>query len=97
MIGLGLGGGRGAGGEAGFRSLGIGTLLGLARWRLEALLLAMHGRYLTRRFWKSRVGVSFPRLQGFACRQVAPEFEVSPLNMVQMLCAMRLALPRGGG
>ncbi len=82
-----------AGGEAGFRSLGIGTLLGLADWRVEALLLAMHGRYLTRRFWKSRVAVSFPRLQGFACREMAPEFQVTPLNMVQMLCAMRLVLP----
>lgn len=82
-----------AGGEAGFRSLGIGTLLGLADWRLEALLLALHGRYLTRRHWKSRVAVSFPRLQGFACREVDPAFRVTRANMVQMLCAMRLALP----
>jgi 2-iminoacetate synthase len=82
-----------AGGEAGFRSLGIGSLLGLADWRVEAVLLALHGRYLTRRFWKSRVAVSFPRLQGFASREMAPECRVSPLNMVQMLCVMRLVLP----
>jgi len=82
-----------AGGEAGFRSLGIGALLGLADWRLEALLLALHGRYLTRRFWKSRVAVSFPRLQGFACREIDPGFRVTPRNMVQMLCALRLVLP----
>jgi 2-iminoacetate synthase len=82
-----------AGGEAGFRSLGIGSLLGLAEWRLEALLLAIHGRYLTRRFWKSRVAVSFPRLQGFACMEIDPTFRVSPTNMVQMICAMRIVLP----
>jgi 2-iminoacetate synthase len=82
-----------AGGEADFRSLGIGALLGLADWRLEAALLVMHGRYLTRRFWKSRVAVSFPRLQGFACRELSLEHRVTPANMVQMLCAVRLALP----
>jgi len=81
-----------AGGEAGFRSLGIGTLLGLADWRVEAALLAMHGRYLTRRFWKSRVAISFPRLQGFACHEFDPEYQVTPGNMVQMLCVMRLTL-----
>jgi 2-iminoacetate synthase len=82
-----------AGGDAGFRSLGIGTLLGLADWRVEAALLAMHGRYLTRRFWKSRVAISFPRLQGFACREINPEHRVTPGHMVQMLCVMRLTLP----
>lgn len=82
-----------AGGEAGFRSLGIGTLLGLADWRVEAVMLALHGRYLTRRFWKSRVAVSFPRLQGFAYREMAAEFQVTSMNMVQMLCSMRLILP----
>lgn len=82
-----------AGGEAGFRSLGIGSLLGLSDWRLEAYLLALHGRYLTRRFWKSRISVSFPRLQGSVHEDFEPEARVTDPEFVQMLCAMRLALP----
>lgn len=80
------------GGRAGFRSLGIGALLGLNDWRFEAVVLAMHGRYLARRFWQSRIAVSFPRLRSAAaCYQ--PEFLVSDPDLVQMICGMRLALP----
>ena len=80
------------GGEAGMRSLGIGALLGLSPWRLEALLLALHGRYLTRRFWRSRISVSFPRIRTTAA-DYQPEFPVSDSELVQMICAMRLVLP----
>lgn len=80
------------GGEAGLRSLGIGALLGLAEWRLEAFLVALHGRYLARRFWRSRVGVSFPRIRE-AAGHYRPPFPVSDRELVQMLCAMRLILP----
>jgi len=82
-----------AGGEAGFRSLGIGSLLGLSDWRLEAYLVALHGRYLTQRFWQSRISVSFPRLQGCAHEDFQPEAQVTDPEFVQMLCAMRLLLP----
>ena len=80
------------GGEAGFRSLGIGSLLGLSDWRPEAVVLALHGRYLTRRFWRSRVAVSFPRIRSNA-HQYDPDYRVGDRDLVQMLCGMRLALP----
>ncbi len=80
------------GGEAGFRSLGIGSLLGLADWRGEAVMVALHGRYLARRFWRSRVALSFPRIRGNA-HQYSPDFQVGDRDLVQMLCALRLALP----
>jgi 2-iminoacetate synthase len=48
--------------QAGMREIGIGALLGLADWRLETLALAEHAQYLTKRYWKSRVSFSFPRL-----------------------------------
>lgn len=81
-----------SGGQAGFRSLGIGALLGLGDWRLEAVLLALHGRYLANRFWHSRVSVSFPRIR-MAEGGFEPPSPVSDRSLVHMICATRLALP----
>jgi 2-iminoacetate synthase len=80
------------GGESGFRSLGIGALLGLSDWRQEALLMALHGRYLTKKYWRSRVAVSFPRMRS-AEGAFAPANPVSDRAVVQMMCALRLVLP----
>ncbi len=80
------------GGEAGFRSLGVGALLGLADWRAEAVLLAWHARFLTKRVWRSRIAVSFPRVNP-AENGFAPEHPVSDADLVQMILAMRLLLP----
>jgi 2-iminoacetate synthase len=81
-----------AAGEAGFRSLGVGALLGLAPWRPEAYALAQHARRLTRQFWRSRIAVSFPRIrQNAGGRQAV--YPVSDRDLVQMVCVMRLALP----
>jgi 2-iminoacetate synthase len=80
------------GAEAGMRSLGIGALLGLAPWRVEAALMALHGRYLQRRFWRSKVAASFPRIQPNAHRY-DPDFRVYDRDLAHMFCAMRLALP----
>lgn len=80
-----------AGAEAGFRSLGVGALLGLADWRNEAFITALHGRYLARRFWKSKIAFSFPRLRpaegGFA-----PPYVVTDRDLVQMITGLRLAI-----
>lgn len=50
-------------GQAGMREIGIGALLGLGDWRLETLALAEHAQHLMRRYWKSRVSFSFPRIR----------------------------------
>lgn len=81
-----------AGGRAGFRTLGIGALLGLAPWAIEAYCLALHGRALARAFWRSRIAVSFPRIRP-AAGGYAPAHPVSDADLVQMICALRLALP----
>ncbi len=80
------------GGEAGFRSLGVGALLGLSPFRLEAWLLAMHARYLSRRFWRCRIAVSFPRIRA-ATGGHGPAYPVQDAELVQMIAAFRLALP----
>mgnify|MGYP000874629949 FL=1 len=80
------------GGEASFRSLGVGALLGLTNWRLDAFILALHSRYLMRRFWQSRIAASFPRIRE-AAGHYTPDYPISDADFVQMICAMRLILP----
>lgn len=83
------------GGRAGFRSLGIGALLGLNDWRVEGYFLAMHARYLIKNFWKSRINISFPRIQP-AASQYQPPNPVADAHMVQLITALRLFLPDAG-
>lgn len=83
--------------SAGFRRLGIGTLLGLAPWRFEAIALAAHARHLQRHCWKAQISISLPRMRptagGF---QPDPRFAVTDREFVQLICALRLLLPNVG-
>ena len=84
------------GAEAGMRRLGIGALLGLhPDWRGEALMLAAHARALMKRWWRCEVTIALPRLRPAAggYQAAAP---VSDRDFVQLLCALRLALPDVG-
>jgi len=83
------------GGQAGFRRLNIGALLGLSDWRIEGAFLGFHAAYLMRQYWKSHVSVSFPRLRP-AAGGYQPESPVSDVQMVQLICALRLWLPDAG-
>lgn len=80
------------GGAAGFRSLGIGVLLGLGDWRFDAAMLSAHGLYLGKKFWQSRVAVSFPRITNTP-GGYAPDARVSDAELVQMLAGVRLLMP----
>jgi 2-iminoacetate synthase len=83
-------------GRAGVRRLGVGALLGLAEpWRAEAIATAMHARFLTKRFWRSEVGVSVPRIRPSASGYV-PRALVSDRDLAQLVCALRLYLPDEG-
>jgi 2-iminoacetate synthase len=83
-------------GQGGMREIGIGALLGLNDWRLETLALAEHAQYLMKRYWKSRVSFSFPRLR--PAKDVDSErFNLlSDKNLVQMLLALRLCFADAG-
>ncbi len=80
---------------AGVRHLGAGALLGLADWRFDGLALIEHVRYLQRHAWRSQLNVSFPRINqaegGFT-----PVTPVSDAQLVQLICAVRIALPSVG-
>lgn len=83
------------GGKAGFRRIGIGSLLGLSDWRSEGAFLALHARYLMRRYWRSQITVSFPRLRP-AVGGYHPPCPVSDRDLVHMMTALRVFLPDAG-
>ncbi|MGH9126813.1 MAG: 2-iminoacetate synthase ThiH [Acidimicrobiales bacterium] len=84
------------GAEAGMRRLGIGALLGLhPDWRADAIAVAAHARALIGRWWRCEVTVALPRLRPAAGGYV-PADPVDDREFVQLLCALRIALPDVG-
>ena len=83
--------------RAGMREIGLGVLLGLADWRTQTLSLAEHAHYLIKRYWKSRISFSFPRLRP-AHEVDGLQFDhlVSDANLVQMITALRLCFADAG-
>jgi 2-iminoacetate synthase len=82
--------------RAGMRRVGIGALLGLHDdWRLEALITAFHARFLMKRYWRSQVTVSVPRIRPSASG-FQPRTAVSDRDLAQLVCALRLFLPDAG-
>ncbi len=77
------------GAKAGFYSLGIAALLGLYDWRMEAISMASHGIRLKRKFWKTKVQFSFPRITPIEGGFDIP-MQVSESDMEQMMLAFRL-------
>jgi 2-iminoacetate synthase len=84
------------GAAAGMRRLGIGALLGLHDdWRTDALAVGAHARALIKRWWRSEVTIAVPRLRP-AAGGYEPADPVSDADLVQLMCALRLALPDVG-
>lgn len=81
--------------QAGFRRLGIGALLGLNDWRYEAIALALHGEYLMKRYWRTQVAISFPRLLNTPEDFTVPS-PVDDAALVQVMLALRLYLNDAG-
>lgn len=81
---------------AGMRRLGIGFLLGLADWRLETLAMSEHAAYLMKKYWRSQISFSFPRLR--PAINVAQNYShlVSDKELVQLMLALRLCFADAG-
>jgi 2-iminoacetate synthase len=79
-------------GRAGIRFLGVGTLLGLSEINTETFFTALHARYLEKKYWRSAISVSFPRIRpsesGFK-----PPFNVSDHDLLRTIAVLRLYLP----
>lgn len=77
---------------AGIEKIGIGALLGLQNWRVDAFFTALHLTYLERTYWKTRYSISLPRLRphvgGFM-----PHDPINDRQMAQLIMAFRLFNP----
>ncbi|MGQ0670821.1 MAG: 2-iminoacetate synthase ThiH [Actinomycetota bacterium] len=82
--------------RAGMRRIGIGALFGLHDdWRYEAIAVAAHAAFLIKRYWRSQLGISVPRM----CPSAAgyqPRVLISDRELAQLVCALRLFLPDAG-
>jgi 2-iminoacetate synthase len=81
--------------RAGFRSIGIGALLGLWRWQEEAVALAAHLEYLFKHCWQAQISVSLPRLRP-AAGGFRPLFSITDRELAQLICALRITFPQLG-
>lgn len=81
---------------AGMRRIGLGFLLGLTDWRLDTLAMAEHAAYLMKKYWRSQIDFSFPRIR--PATNVMHEWPhvVSDEHLVQMMLALRLCFADTG-
>ncbi|WP_127836773.1 2-iminoacetate synthase ThiH [Clostridium prolinivorans] len=81
--------------RAGIRTLGVGALYGLSDWRKEAFFSGLHAKYIEDNFPHMEMSMSVPRI-----RPHAGSFndiqEITDKNMVQIMLAFKLFLPRAG-
>jgi len=83
------------GSRAGMRSVNVGVLLGLDGWRREVFLMGLHAKYLQDRYPEVEIGISLPRMRPHSGNFKAP-YDVKDRDIVQMIIALRLFLPRLG-
>lgn len=76
-------------GEAGVHKIGLGALLGLENWRVEAVFLALHLRYLEKKYWRTKYALSFPRMRPHA-GGFMPNYLLSDKDLAQMIWAFRI-------
>ncbi len=81
--------------QAAMRNVGIGALLGLADWRREAFLTGLHADYLQNNYAEVELSVSLPRIRPNV-GNFQPQCDVSDRNLVQIMLALRLFMPRAG-
>jgi len=83
--------------QAGMREIGLGVLLGLTDWRVETLALAEHAHYLIKKYWRSHISFSFPRLRpAYSVTDEQFRHRLSDRSLVQMITALRLCFADAG-
>jgi len=75
-------------GQAGIYKVGIGFLIGLEDWRTEAFFTALHLKYLSKTYWKTKFSISFPRLRPHV-GNFNPDYPINDKELVQLLTAYR--------
>ena len=78
-------------GAAGVHSIGMGVLIGLEKeWRTDLTMMALHLRYLQRRYWRTKYSVNFPRLCPAENGGFQPNCVMTDRELAQLTFAMRI-------
>ncbi len=75
-------------GQANVDKIGLGALLGLSDWRVDAWFTLHHLAYLQKRYWQSRFSLSLPRLRP-CIGGISPASIVTDKDLVQLLAVCR--------
>lgn len=81
--------------QAGMRSISLGSLLGLTDYRIDTFYMCLHAEYLSKKYWRSHISSSFPRIR-HAAGEYKPEYNVSDKNLLQLIFAYRMFLHDAG-
>ncbi|HVJ49683.1 2-iminoacetate synthase ThiH [Desulfitobacterium sp.] len=79
--------------NAGLSGVTLGALLGLGHWREEAFFTALHADFLMKTYPGVEVGVSAPRMRPHV-GSYQPQWPINDTELVQIMLAYRLFLPR---
>ncbi|MDE6493521.1 MAG: 2-iminoacetate synthase ThiH [Bacteroidales bacterium] len=77
-------------GLANVNKIGLGALLGLEDWRIEAFCMALHLKHLQKTYWRSKYCVAFPRMRPHEGEGFQPQHVVSDREFAQMIWAFRI-------
>lgn len=81
--------------KAGMRTVNIGALLGLNKWRKEAFITGIHAYYLQNKYPEVDISISPPRIRPHL--GVFDEvYHVDDASLLQIMFAYRLFIPRVG-
>ena len=81
--------------KASIRGVNVGALLGLDDWKKEAFYTGLHADYLQNKYMDAEVGLSLPRIRPHV-GEFQPKCNVEDKDLVQIMLAMRLFMPRAG-
>ncbi|HON56141.1 MAG TPA: 2-iminoacetate synthase ThiH, partial [bacterium] len=81
--------------KAGIKELTLGILLGLYDWRIDSVFLAQHAKYLIKKYWRSHINISFPRIRP-SVSDFQPRYPVSDKNLAQLIIALRIVFQDAG-
>lgn len=81
--------------RASIRSVNIGALLGLGDWRTESFFTGLHANYLQNKYPDTEISISLPRIRPHK-GSFQSEFNVEDKNIVQIMLALRIYMPRAG-
>lgn len=77
-------------GMAEVHKIGLGVLIGLEDWRVDATLMALHLRYLQKKYWQTKYSISFPRMRPYEGKAFQPNVIMSDKELAQIIFAYRI-------